>query len=312
MTDAGGQQTVPDIPLQRRWIGLGIVAFLVAAMIYFSVKTAAFALECGCSPLWVRISLFAVSALVMLPALYLIVTPLHRKWKTGRFLMTPTESAAKRAEYRSKMGAGKPFWPQAWIWSITLVWALFFAILGAVAIAGAVYFGRSSWVVLILFLLLAAVALFLPGWMLFKAVQRKLKSGSFLPSQEELDAARARCAKPKIVEVANFDGSSLLLCRHPLYGFRASPPSHRSFAGIFTVGFDHILVGHSLDLALAGLSPIFAAVCASRHAGRTQDALGSGGQLDSVVAAGQARCASIVRICPSSYCLSPPHVVRVL
>ena len=95
MTDAGGQQTVPDIPLQRRWIGLGIVAFLVAAMIYFSVKTAALALECGCSPLWVRISLFAVSALVMLPALYLIVTPLHRKWKTGRFLMTPAESAAK-------------------------------------------------------------------------------------------------------------------------------------------------------------------------------------------------------------------------
>jgi hypothetical protein len=46
-------------------------------------------------------------------------------------------------------------------------------------------------------LAIAALLLFLPGWFAFKTIQRKLKTGSVLPSQEELAKARAKCATPK-------------------------------------------------------------------------------------------------------------------
>jgi hypothetical protein len=41
--------------------------------------------------------------------------------------------------------------------------------------------------------------LVVPILFLFKSIQRKLKTGSILPSQEELDKTRAGCGKPKLL-----------------------------------------------------------------------------------------------------------------
>ncbi len=50
---------------------------------------------------------------------------------------------------------------------------------------------------LILILLLFATVLALPAWYIFKTIRRKLKTGSVLPSQEEIAKARARSRKPQ-------------------------------------------------------------------------------------------------------------------
>lgn len=181
--------------LRKRLAGSGIVAFLMAALIYISAVTAKIALDCTAP--WVRIPLLAISALLMGLPIYMVASMIWRKLKTGRFLLTRTESAAKRAEVFGKMGAGKPFWPQAHLWIIPLLLAAMFPGLGILAIVGARVVGRASTPMLIVFSVLAAMLLFLPGRMVFKAIQRNLKSGGFLPSQDEIEKARANRANPK-------------------------------------------------------------------------------------------------------------------
>jgi hypothetical protein len=144
----------------------------------------------------VRVSLLSLAAVLMVPPIYMAASLGARKWKTGRFLLTREEAAAKRAEVFGKMGAGKPFGPQAWIWVFPVVFGAMFLGLGILAIVGAVVVGGSSVPFGIVFSAVAALLLFIPGRMVFKAIQRKLKSGSFLPSVEEIDKVRANRAKP--------------------------------------------------------------------------------------------------------------------
>ena len=200
MTESGEPKTT-DYTLRQRIISVLVIFFLAAALAYIAVRLTLLALMLSDLSLWIRVPLFVISGLLLFGALRLVYTPLRRKWKTGRFLMTRAESAAKQAEYRAKMGAGKPFWPQAGFWVLPLGFIVFFLGLGILAIVTAISIcgcnDKDSYRIAILLWLAAVILLALPGWFLYKAIRRKLKSGSFLPSEEELDAARARCRKPK-------------------------------------------------------------------------------------------------------------------
>ena len=196
-----GEPTTKDYTLRQRIIAVLVNVFLAAGLAFISIKLAQLALALSELSLWIRGPFFALAALMFFGALYMAYTPLRRKWKTGRFLLTRAESIAKQAEYRAKMGAGKPFWPQAGFWVLPLGFIAFFLGLGILAIVAAVSIcgcnDKDSYRIAILLWLAAVILLALPGWFLFKAIRRKLKSGSFLPSEEELAAARARCRKPR-------------------------------------------------------------------------------------------------------------------
>jgi hypothetical protein len=200
MTESGEPKTT-DYTLRQRIISVLVIFFLAAALAYIAVKLTLLALMLSDLSLWIRVPLFVLSGLLLFGALRLVYTPLRRKWKTGRFLMTRAESAAKQAEYRAKMGAGKPFWPQAGFWVLPLGFIVFFLGLGILAIVAATSIcgcnDKDSYRIALLLWLAAVILLALPGWFLYKAIRRKLKSGSFLPSEEELNAARARCRKPR-------------------------------------------------------------------------------------------------------------------
>jgi hypothetical protein len=201
MTKSGEKPAAADFTSRQRLFGVFALLIIIGGLAFISVKLAQLALTLSDLSLWIRGPFFALAALMIFSALRLAWSPLRRKWKTGRFLMTRAESVAKQAEYRAKMGAGKPFWPQAGFWVLPLGFIAFFLGLGILAIVGAVYIcgcnDKDSYRLAILLWLVAAALLSLPGWFLYKAIRRKLKSGSLLPSEEELAAARARCAKPK-------------------------------------------------------------------------------------------------------------------
>jgi hypothetical protein len=197
MAEADRQSPLSEFTLLQRVKGLGILAFLTGVFTYFSMQSARFALRDPTAPFWVRGPFFAASALLMVCALCLVAPPLHRKWKTGHFLMPRAESLAKRAEYRRRMGAGKPWWPQARFWVLPFALMLTLTGFGIFALAAAWTQCGCSRQSAVLLLVLAGVLFLLPGIFAFKAIRRKIKSGSFLPSEEELDKARAKCAEPK-------------------------------------------------------------------------------------------------------------------
>ncbi|MDR3725597.1 MAG: hypothetical protein P4K86_01010 [Terracidiphilus sp.] len=193
MAEVGRQ----EFTLRQRLISYIFLFFGLGVLAWMSVRSAQLAFELSDLSWWIRGSFLAVSGLLAYLALYLAVSLIRRKWKTGRFLLTGSEVVARQAEYRSRLGAGKPFWPQARYWILPFLLIFVLLALGTLAIVAAFCFGPSSQPKLLLLLVSAALLLAVPFWSLCKAIRRKLKTGSFLPSEQELDAWRARCAKPK-------------------------------------------------------------------------------------------------------------------
>jgi hypothetical protein len=195
MEEAGRRQ----FTLYQRLFAYILMISMPVLLGWLSVRIAQMALALSDAGWWIRGPLLVLSGLLMLLALRLVVSLLRRKWKTGRFLLTGAEVAARQAEYRSRMGAGKPFWPQArcWIIPFLLITMLVVVGLGTIFTAFCLYRDRALLPLPILLVLLGAVLLALPARLLFKAIRRKLKTGSFLPSEQELAARRSRCAKPK-------------------------------------------------------------------------------------------------------------------
>jgi hypothetical protein len=198
MSEPGVKQDIPDSRTERRRVwGFLVVALLLAFLAYFSIQLAWVTWADRELHLPVRVMSLAVSVFVIALFTYVVGSPLLRKVRTGRFLMTPAEARAKRAEISSCIGAGKPFWPQARFFLIP--W-FFLAMLAAFGIAALIAAARSCLCLLTRNLLLAALGLALlalPGWYVFKGVSRKRSTGSFLPSEDELAKARAQCAQPK-------------------------------------------------------------------------------------------------------------------
>jgi len=193
MAEAGGQEPT----LRQRLLSYLFLLFCLGVLVYLSVRSAQLAFELSDMSWWIRGPFLAVSGLLAYLALHLAASLIRRKWKTGRFLLTRSEAAARQAEYRSRMGGGKPFWPQARFWILPFLLIFVLLGLGIVAIVAAFYCGPFSRPNLILLFVGAPLLLALPSWFFYKSIRRKLKSGSFLPSEQELEDGRARCAQPK-------------------------------------------------------------------------------------------------------------------
>jgi hypothetical protein len=201
MPEKGNREDDQDHSLSHR-LGGGIVLVVLPAILVLSSVAFfknALAILHSDYDWWTRCALFAPSGLLMLLAVWLAVHPLRRKWKTGRFLLTRAEVAAKVAERRGKLGAGKPFRPQAGYWAFPLFLIAILLGLGIAAIvAGTSMCGcddKDSRRLAIMLWLCAAILLILPGWFIFKTIRRKVKTGSVLPSQEELNRSFSRCGK---------------------------------------------------------------------------------------------------------------------
>ena len=145
-----------------------------------------------------RLQLLALFSLLVFFYLLLIIVLLRRKWTTGRFILTREESMAKQEAVWNKLGAGKPFRPQAKYYAVLVILLLIFPVLAILPHSILKNFGgRPPLFLLILFIVLIATILALPAWVILKMIRRKLKTGSVLPSQEEIANARARSRKPQ-------------------------------------------------------------------------------------------------------------------
>jgi hypothetical protein len=137
MAENGSESAVRDLTVRRSVVGPAVLAVTTAALMCFSVQLVRAALAGPPAPLRVRGPLLSAAAALLILSLCIVVPPLRRKWQRGRFLMTRAEAAAQRAAYRSQMGAGKPFWPQARFWAIPCALVLMLASFGVFALAGA-------------------------------------------------------------------------------------------------------------------------------------------------------------------------------
>lgn len=146
---------------------------------------------------WYQGPLMLIVALLMWLALGVSVSALRTKRKTGRFLPSPAEAARRANESWKKLGAGKPLRAQLWLWLLPSLLSAFLLWLGGIAVSLAFTCecappDRSGIAILSAAALITCGGLAYP----FIAARRKLRTGSFLPSEEELAKRRARRAKP--------------------------------------------------------------------------------------------------------------------
>jgi hypothetical protein len=196
MSEQQKQDNPKEFTVRQRSVGVVVLSIVVLLLVGLSFHLTRLAGDLFCCSKWIGGLVLVLAALLWIPVLMFVVPPIRRKFTTGRFLLTREESSAKRLEMWSRIGAGKPFWPQAWLWSL---WGMIVAVtaVGGVLLIIAALNVRAKVGAASGLLLVAGVCfLFLPTTMLFKAVRRRLKTGSILPSEEELAVARARCRKP--------------------------------------------------------------------------------------------------------------------
>jgi thiol-disulfide isomerase/thioredoxin len=193
--ESSSQRAERDFARRQR-LAFGLLAIFFLVLVFFSVKMVD--LFRVISSFEMRLPLLALSGLMVFLNLLLIVVLLHRKWTTGRFILTRAEAMADQEAVWNKLGAGKPFRPQAKYYAVLVILLLIFPVLAILPISILkIYGGRPPLSLLILILLLFATILALPAWYVFKTIRRKLKTGSVLPSQEEIAKARARSRKPQ-------------------------------------------------------------------------------------------------------------------
>jgi len=205
VSEPESQQAERDF-IHRQRVGLGVVVVLTAFMILFSVLLVKLAKVTAWNGFPVVI--LTLWGVVVCLYLYVIATMLHRKWTTGRFMMSRVEAAAKQTEIWSRIGAGKPLWPQRWY----LFFSVFFLAIPVVLAIEFVYLFRipgQPWPYpLIPILILVVVLIAVSVWFIFKAIRRELKTGSLLLSQEEIAKLRVRTRKPQSLRfrilLANF------------------------------------------------------------------------------------------------------------
>ncbi len=179
-------------PLRKRvYSGAIIIAFSVF-LGYLSVEMlwAVWPLKPGMA--WLQVPLLITEFLLLALAAYIVWTSIRRKLTTGRFFYSPDEAARRREEIAHELGAGKPLMPQVWLW---LLPCLLTGMLLSFGIGMTVTLYASSVRILgfVLGASLVCCGLVYP----FIAIRRKWRTGSFLPSQEELAKRRARCGKPR-------------------------------------------------------------------------------------------------------------------
>ena len=195
INESSSQQAERDFARRQRY-AFGLLVIFIPVLGFFSVKI--FQIILKITSFEMRLPLFALLGLMVFLYLLLVGVLLHRRWTTGRFILTRAEAMAKQDAVWNKLGAGKPFRPQAKYYAVLVILLAIFPVMAILPISLLKIFGgRPPLSLLILILLLFATILALPAWYVFKTIRRKLKTGSVLPSQEEIAKARARSRKPK-------------------------------------------------------------------------------------------------------------------
>jgi hypothetical protein len=197
MSESGIQQGISDFSAGQRLRRFVPFAVLLVFCPFLSYELARQAWSDPAMPIVLRAAYFAFSALLLFFFAYLFGSMLVRRIRTGRFLLTRADLLARNARIRERMGAGKPFWPQARVWLVGWILLAVLAAFGIAALVAAVHLCKCSLSETALLAALGLVFLVLPGMYVVKAIRRKYKTGSFLPSVEEIDQARAKCAQPK-------------------------------------------------------------------------------------------------------------------
>jgi hypothetical protein len=197
MSTSGIQHSPPDFTPRQRIRGFIILTIVCALSAYLSIHLVYFAWTHAEMPLALRAAVITISVLLLAGVAYLAGVVVARRIRTGRFFITRAEVLVKNAQMRDRLGAGKPFWPQARIW---LVGWIFLAILASFGIGTLIAASRLCHCSLKDTALLAALGLAclaLPAWYAFKSIRRKVTTGSFLPSQQDWDKAHAQCGRPQ-------------------------------------------------------------------------------------------------------------------
>jgi hypothetical protein len=197
MSESGRQQSSTDFSTGQRTRGILLAGILLALSAFLSVQVAREAWTDPKMSVALRVFALTLSALLFAVVSWVCGTLIVRKIRTGRFFLTLAEIRAKRAQALDRMGAGKPFLPQAHYWLFGWAILAIFVALGTSALVAAARLREGGLIGTIFLATLGLALLALPGWYAYKAVRRKQKTGNFLPSQEELDRSRVRCAQPK-------------------------------------------------------------------------------------------------------------------
>lgn len=197
MSAPGIQQSPSDFTPRQRVRGLVVLTLVCALCGYLSVSLVRYVWADPTMPLVVRAAVIALCSLLLAVVAYLAGGVVVRRIRTGRFFLTRDEVRMKNAETRDRLGAGKPFWPQARVWMIGWICLAMLSAFGIAALVAAARFCECSLKDTILLACLGLAFLAVPLWYAFRIIRRKVTTGSFLPSQQDWDKARAQCGRPQ-------------------------------------------------------------------------------------------------------------------
>jgi hypothetical protein len=197
MSESGIQKDSSDFSAGQRIRGVIVAGIVLVMSAFFSFELTRQAWTDTKLPVALRAFTLTISTLLFAFVAWFCGRLVVRRIRTGRFFLTRAEIRAKRAQARDRMGAGKPFWPQARFWLVGWILLAVLAAFGIGTLVAAVLVRDGGLTGSILLASLGLAFLILPGWYVVKAVRRKRKTGNFLPSQEEFDQTFAKCAQPK-------------------------------------------------------------------------------------------------------------------
>lgn len=182
--------TIPDRPLRQRLTTLVFLAVfpVMLTWVVFRIVAVAWPLRSGWL-LGIQIPALVIALLIEALALWLLFVPIRCKIQTGRFFRT-------RAETLQRVGEAQNRPPSPRLLIAPTLLTFFFLCFSVMGFSMAWHLRNAPHAI---GLALLVVAL-LPTWIAFvpwfQFVRRKLRTGRFLPSQEELAQRRAKCAKP--------------------------------------------------------------------------------------------------------------------
>jgi hypothetical protein len=202
MSDEQPPRPIKEYTLRQRLLAYVILFVFPLLLGFFAVRIILVAWplkfgESSVSLLGFQVLVLVIAALMLALAVFILAIPIRRKITTGKFLLSRAETLQKARENWGKLGAGKPAGPQLWLWLLPAIFSLIALWLGALVMSlGWCSCFPATWgdrAAMALGILLIGCGLIYP----FTAIRRKLRTGNFLPSTEELAKRRARCARPR-------------------------------------------------------------------------------------------------------------------
>jgi hypothetical protein len=180
MEDSVRTETPKEVSLWKRLAIWFIAALTLGVLIYLTAVFTRYALEPSPFPLWTRLPLFIGPAIMALLSV----------WFVYKFVQLRTKDAAKRAGREYKLSPRAALWANADEWAIPILMSFFAFGISYAFFALAFEVRMRPDLVWLRNLLIISGVCFLPLSMIWpiRAIRRKRKSGSFIPTQKDIDA----------------------------------------------------------------------------------------------------------------------------